>query len=194
MRRSIVKLTAAALFGIIAAGCGQTAVPAAESGGENMLAETSPVFSYSGESEHTLDELREKYPEYFELGTFKGIEVYVWQMAEGCYRCGAMTGTDANKSKEALFRIECSSVSVDDMKLILSAYDIPADEIFVIPYVSMLSSYGCGITDEYCERLEEMFPGCSVADPHYVYDNVVGYRYTISAGETTFSEPVLPPH
>ncbi len=35
-----------------------------------------------------LDELRAKYPEYFDLSTFKGLELYVWQMAPDSYSCG----------------------------------------------------------------------------------------------------------
>ena len=41
-----------------------------------------------------IEKLRKKYPEYFELGTFKGLEVYVWQMAEDDYRFGLMQGTN----------------------------------------------------------------------------------------------------
>jgi hypothetical protein len=44
------------------------------------------------EAEIDVDSLRAKYPEYFDLSTFKGLELYVWQMAEGSYSCGLMLG------------------------------------------------------------------------------------------------------
>ena len=47
-----------------------------------------------------IDGLRDKYPEYFALGTFKGLEVYVWQMAENDYRFGLMQGTNREKTLE----------------------------------------------------------------------------------------------
>ena len=42
--------------------------------------------------------LRIKYPEYYNLDTFKGIEVYVWQNENGEYRCGALSGTNRGKT------------------------------------------------------------------------------------------------
>ena len=47
-----------------------------------------------------LAELKEKYPEYFELSAFKGIEVYVWQMSKDSYSCGMMSGTNCLKTLE----------------------------------------------------------------------------------------------
>ena len=44
--------------------------------------------------------LRIKYPEYYNLDTFKGIEVYVWQNDDGEYRCGALSGTNRGKLNE----------------------------------------------------------------------------------------------
>ena len=64
---------------------------------ESYPAQFGTVYSMrvvSQENPPEIEELRVKYPEYFELGTFKGLEVYVWQMAESDYRFGLMQGTN----------------------------------------------------------------------------------------------------
>lgn len=85
------------------------------------------------------DALREKYPEYFDLGTFKGLEVYVWQMAPGSWSCGVMSGTNREKTLEELMGLR--GASVEEMRVILSGYDIPKEDICVIPWQNPASSY-----------------------------------------------------
>ena len=79
-----------------------------------------------------LEKLREKYPEYFELGTFKGLEVYVWRMAEDDYRFGLMQGTNREKTFEELMALK--GATSEEMALILSTFDIEDRDIFVIPW------------------------------------------------------------
>ncbi len=116
--------------------------------------------------------LREKYPEYFDLSTFKGLEVYVWQMAHNSYYCGVMEGTNRNKELEELMSLK--GTTIDEMKAILSSYDIPKENIFIIPWQNPFSSY---LSDywiieenedpdvvserrqEYIDRLREMLLG-----------------------------------
>ena len=83
--------------------------------------------------------LREKYPEYYDLSTFKGLEVYVWQLAPNSWSCGVMEGTNREKTMEELMNLK--GASVDDMKAILASYDIPKEDIFVIPWQNPISSY-----------------------------------------------------
>ena len=100
------------------------------------------VHSMRAASQENLPEtadLREKYPEYFELGTFKGLEVYVWQMAENDYRFGLMYGTDREKTPEE--KLALKGASAEEMARILSAYDIEDKDIFVIPWQNPISSY-----------------------------------------------------
>lgn len=85
--------------------------------------------------------LREKYPEYFDLGTFKGLELYVWQMAQGSYSCGLMLGTNRNKTLEELMHLK--GASIPEMRAILSTYDIDEEDIFIIPWQNPISSYIC---------------------------------------------------
>ena len=86
-----------------------------------------------------MDELREKYPEYFELGTFKGLEVYVWQTAENDYRFGLMQGTNREKTLEE--KLALKGATAEEMALILSTFDIEDKNIFVIPWQNPVSSY-----------------------------------------------------
>ncbi len=75
--------------------------------------------------------LRIKYPEYYNLDTFKGIEVYVWQDEDGEYRCGAMSGTNRGKTIEELTALAENSVTIKEMKSILSSYKIEKDSIII---------------------------------------------------------------
>lgn len=99
-----------------------------------------------------IAKLREKYPEYFELGTFKGLEVYVWQMAENDYRFGLMQGTNREKTLEEM--MELKGVPPEEMALILSTFDIEDRDILVIPWQNPISSY--------------MITGDMVKDPEYI--------------------------
>ncbi len=101
----------------------------------------------------TVDEsvLREKYPEYYDLSTFKGLEVYVWQMAPNSYSCGVMEGTNREKTLEEMMNLK--GTSIDEMKAILSSYDIPKENIIIIPWQNPISSF----LGEYwiCEKDED---------------------------------------
>ncbi len=86
-----------------------------------------------------LEALREKYPEYFDLGTFKGLELYVWQMAPDSYSCGLMLGTNRNKTLEELMNLKGATIA--EMRAIISSYDIAKEDIFIIPWQNPVSSY-----------------------------------------------------
>lgn len=111
-----------------------------------------------------LDALREEYPEYFDLSAFKGLELYAWQMGPGVLRCGLMEGTNRNKTSEEIWNLR--GVTVEEMKLILSTYDVPADNIFLYPFLHPASSYIYSITEEYRAWLRELFFGsAAIAAP-----------------------------
>ena len=90
------------------------------------------------EAEH-MAALREKFPEYFDLDTFKGLEVYAWQMARDSYSFGVMMGTNRNKTLEEMMRLK--GATAVEMRAILSTYDIPKENIIVIPWQNPISSY-----------------------------------------------------
>lgn len=101
-------------------------------------------------------ELREKYPGYFQLDTFKGIELYVWETAEGSYHCGMMTGTNRYKTDEEIWELFSSSVNPGEAKTILSTY--PDDTyVSIIPVIQPASSYSYEIDDSYQKKIAEVF-------------------------------------
>lgn len=108
-------------------------------------------------AEYTEDELRQKYPEYFDLSAFKGIEVYVWQMAENSYRCGALSGTNRNKTADEINELQSNSASIEEMKAILSFYGIPKEDIIIMPCTQPYSSYDYEIDDDYIQKINELF-------------------------------------
>ena len=91
------------------------------------------------EAESDMDSLRAKYPEYFDLSTFKGLELYVWQMAPDSYSCGLMLGTNRNKTLEELMNLKGASIA--EMRAILSTYDIDENDVFIVPWQNPISSY-----------------------------------------------------
>ena len=109
---------------------------------ESYPAQFGTIYSMrvvSQENSPEIEELRIKYPEYFEVGTFKGLEVYVWQLAKDNYSFGLMPGTNREKTLEELMSLKGASAA--EMALILSTFDIEYKDIFVIPWQNPLSSY-----------------------------------------------------
>jgi beta-lactamase regulating signal transducer with metallopeptidase domain len=108
--------------------------------------------------EQRIDELRSKYPEYFDLITSKGLEVHVWQLAKDSYSFGLMPGTNREKTLEELMSLKGASAA--EMALILSTYEIEDENIFVIPWGNPISSYMVGTGDmetpEYINNIRTM--------------------------------------
>ncbi len=101
-----------------------------------------------GNAEISHGELRQKYPEYYNLGTFKGLEVYVWTTAENEYRCGVLPGTNRLKTTEELDALKANGATIEEMKAILSSYDMEKDSIVVLPLdMQMLSPEDHGNMD-----------------------------------------------
>ena len=126
------------------------------------------VVLVDSETEASISYLRKRYPQYFDLDTSEGLEVYVWQLAGNSYSCGLMSGKESREIAETtegirtdLWRLQ--SVTVTEMKLILSDYDIGKEEVKLIPYNMPYSSYLNMEAAEdpvgYQKKLEEMFWG-----------------------------------
>ena len=117
----------------------------------------SPAASAEAVPAGDIGALRERYPEYFDLSGFKGLEVYVWQTAEDSFRCGVLMGTNRNKTEEEIVALGANSASADEMKLILSSYDVPDEDVFLIPCVMPLSNCFYEIDDSLRNRIGELF-------------------------------------
>ncbi len=106
-------------------------------------------------SNRSIDRLRQDYPQYFDLGTFKGLEVYVWETESGEYSCGVLEGTNRNKTNEEISNLAKNCISFSEMKIILSSYGIDNEETTIIHIKNPLTQYE--IIDVNSARLKEIF-------------------------------------
>lgn len=94
------------------------------------------------EADIDMEGLQAKFPDYFDLPTSKGLEVYVWQMAPDSYSCGVLPGTNREKTLEELMKLKGATIA--EMQVILSTYDIAVENISIIPWQNPVSSYIAG--------------------------------------------------
>ena len=106
-----------------------------------------------------VQQLMAKYPECFGLDTTKGLEVYIWQMAEGSYSCGLLPGRNRNYTRQELLNLHKTSASIEEMQVIVLSYipDVPKSGITIIPIAMPHSSYAYQIDEAYAQRLNERF-------------------------------------
>ena len=89
-----------------------------------------------------IEALQEKYPEYFNLSTSKGLEVYVWQVAAGAYSFAILPGTDREKTWDDLLPLaNKGGLSLRETKAILSTYQIKKEDVVIISWQHPASSY-----------------------------------------------------
>ena len=112
------------------------------------------IFSLVG-CDSTRMDLQSRFPEYYNLETFKGIEVYVWQEENGEYQCGALSGTNRNKTIDEISNLTKNSATIKEMRVILSSYDIEQDGIIIIPI--KINTEDFEIVNGDFERINEMF-------------------------------------
>lgn len=69
--------------------------------------------------------MRIRFPQYYDLITPKGLEVYVWQTADNVYYCGLLSGTNRGATEDEITDLAANSATVEEMKVILSSMMIP---------------------------------------------------------------------
>lgn len=112
-----------------------------------------------------LEALKEQCPEYFELSAFKGIEVYVWETADGAYRCGMMSGTNRMKTAPEIRALEQRSLSVAEAKTVMEELGVENGSILVIPITQPYENGASDdnisepyvIDEEHAEQIYELF-------------------------------------
>ena len=102
-------------------------------------------------------ELKEKYPEYFELTHSKGIEVYVWQIAENIYRCGLMSGTNRNKTEEEILALQSSPLTIAEAKIILNELGVKNSDVFTYAITQPDTLYSYEVNENYRKTVENLF-------------------------------------
>lgn len=107
------------------------------------------------------DMLKNKFPMYYDLPTDKGLEIYIWQMAEGSYSCGLLPGTDQEKTNEEIWTLHQSPASMNEMRLIIASYIedgvVTKDEVIICPVPMPHSSYYYTIDEAYKQEAERLF-------------------------------------
>lgn len=96
--------------------------------------------------------LKEKYPEYFDLPADRGLTVFVREADEEQYLCAlAVTG---GKEKTAEEVREMNGTSAEEMRMILSSYDISREMITVTAYSDSLPGHSFEADEALAERVQ----------------------------------------
>ena len=90
-------------------------------------------------NEKEIKKLQQKYPHFFGLNTENGVTVYVTKLSQHNFECYLTSNTNPTDPQKVLHYDEFSSI--DEMKLILSTYNLSNEEITVTPFIHCLSSY-----------------------------------------------------
>lgn len=106
-----------------------------------------------------LHPLYEKYPEYWDLDGMKGVEVYVWQMGDNLYYCGALPGTNRMKSEEEIQALFANGATLEEMRTILELCEIDREMVSIIPVRNPLSGFWNEIDIEYAKQISALFWG-----------------------------------
>ena len=112
--------------------------------------------SIQNDNQIDMNKLKEEYPEYFNMSYSNGIEIYVWQMAEECYRCG-MINVNGNRTSDEIYALQSKSLSVEETKAILAEIGISKDDIIIIPISQPYSSYFYEIDEAYKDKVIKLF-------------------------------------
>ena len=85
--------------------------------------------------------LYQKYPEYFGLDASAGLDVYVWQMGPNSYSFGLLPHSEVPRYRFSPELGDLKETGVEEMRVILSTYDIDSSQIHVLPWDNWWSSY-----------------------------------------------------
>lgn len=103
----------------------------------------------------SVDQLRVKYPQFFNMSTDGGLTVYIWQMAENSYSCHlANTFMESASDNSSFYEV---GTSIAEMRSILTTYEIDQKDITIQPITNPLSSYYYEINDAYRTKIKERF-------------------------------------
>ena len=103
-----------------------------------------------------LEQLEQTHPHFFSVPTEGGLTVYVWEMAKGIYECHL-----ANTARESItdqsFVYTIGAVTVEEMKAILTTYDVDRKDITIQPVINPWSSYIYEIDEAYTAKIKALF-------------------------------------
>lgn len=85
------------------------------------------------------NELKDKFPNFFDLDTTNGLTVFVAMFSPNGYSCSVYPTGQIDTDADELLTIH--HANLEEMKEILASYEIAPESITVTPYVNLLSSY-----------------------------------------------------
>ncbi len=116
----------------------------------------------------TLKQLEQTHPHFFNVPTEGGLTVYVWEMAKDIYECHLANTSQEKASGGQGYVYSIGAVKVEEMKAILTTYDIDRKDITIQPVISPWSSYVYEIDEAYTAKIKSLFWGEeSVVDDTY---------------------------
>ena len=119
----------------------------------------------------SLSALKKKYPEYFNLSTAKGLEVYVWQMGHGLYSWGLKEGRNSVYTVFEL--LDLKGTSLPEMQAIVASYGLPKEMVSIHPFCNPISSYAYNIDANYQLEVETLFWSTFPKIPEVDFGNVM---------------------
>ena len=121
-----------------------------------------------------LKNLRAKYPQFFDLDTTEGLDVYVWQMGPYTYSCMLLSGKDPTVTEEKL--LGAKSISMAEMRKIVASYKLDRADVRINCTHSYYSSYWYEIDEAYIKQVEQLFweGGSALTGPLVIVDNKTG--------------------
>ena len=105
----------------------------------------------------SINELRYKYPQFFDVSTDGGLTVYIWQMSEENFRCYLVNTVHAALTDKSFICDDKDSCTIAEMRAILSSYDINHEDVTVESVINPISSYFYEIDEQYREFTENLF-------------------------------------
>ncbi len=110
----------------------------------------------ASELSRLLEQLRQTHPHFFNIPTEGGLTVYIWEMAKDIYECHL-----ANTARESItdqsFVYTVGAVTVEEMKAILTTYNVDRKDITIQPVINPLSSYLYEIDEAYTAKIKALF-------------------------------------
>ena len=85
------------------------------------------------------DVLRKQYPSFFGLDASNGLDIYVSQMAPNSYSFTLLPHSGEQYDTMELYKHPAASK--EEMRVILSTYDVNAEDVYIIPWQMPHSSY-----------------------------------------------------
>ncbi len=137
--------------------------------------------SVSAPQSAIVTSLRKQYPQYFDLDSSNGLDVYVWQLAENSYSFGLLPHTAAQRDWLSPELMELRGTDANGMRQILSTYLMDESDIYIIPWQNPISSYisDCWILSEgesldekladYIQSIQNMLFGAQPEQSSYDY-------------------------